>query len=63
MHRAGDIIDMKQYDQQMRNILDMYVDAKPSKVLAMLEDFSFLDLVLDGMETRSDTDNPTFRES
>lgn len=48
MHRAGDIIDMKQYDQQMRNILDMYVDAKPSKVLAMLEDFSFLDLVLDG---------------
>lgn len=48
MRRAGDIIDMKQYDQQMRSILDTYVDAKPSRVLAMLEDFSFLDLVLDG---------------
>lgn len=48
MRRAGDIVDMKLYDQQMRNILDMYIDAKPSKVLAMLEDFSFLDLVLDG---------------
>lgn len=47
MRRAGDIVDMKLYDQQMRNILDMYIDAKSSKVLAMLEDFSFLDLVLD----------------
>lgn len=48
MRRAGDIIDMKAYDQQMRSILDTYVDAKPSNVLAMLEDFSFLDLVIDG---------------
>ena len=48
MRRAGDIIDMKSYDQQMRSILDTYVDAKPSRVLEMLEDFSFLDLILDG---------------
>lgn len=49
MRRAGDIIDMKAYDQQMRSILDTYVDAKPSRVLEMLEDFSFLDLILDGV--------------
>lgn len=48
MRRAGDIIDMKQYDQQMRQILDTYVEAKHSKVLMSLDDFSFLDLVLDG---------------
>ena len=47
MRRAGDIIDMKQYDQQMRQILDTYVEAKHSKVLMSLDDFSFLDLVLD----------------
>ena len=48
MRRAGDIIDMKQYDQAMRQILDTYVEAKHSKVLMSLDDFSFLDLVLDG---------------
>ncbi|MDO4319535.1 MAG: hypothetical protein Q4C34_03065 [Bacteroidales bacterium] len=56
MRRAGDIIDMKQYDQQMRSILDTYVDAKPSKALAMLEDFSFLDLVLDGNSEEVETE-------
>lgn len=48
MRRAGDIIDMKQYDQSMRQILDTYVEARHSKVLAMLDDFSFLDLVIEG---------------
>lgn len=48
MRRAGDLIDMKRYDQQMRQILDTYVEAKHSKVLMSLDDLSFLDLVLDG---------------
>ena len=48
MRRAGDLIDMKHYDQQMRQILDTYVEAKHSKVLMSLDDLSFLDLVLDG---------------
>lgn len=47
MLRAGDVIDMKRYDQQMRQILDTYVETKHSKVLVALDDFSFLDLVLD----------------
>ncbi len=48
MRRAGDLIDMKRYDQQMRQILDTYVEAKHSKVLMSLDDLSFLDLVLNG---------------
>lgn len=56
MLRAGDIIDMKQYDQQMRGILDDYVDAKPSASLAALEDLSILDLVLDGNSEATERD-------
>lgn len=45
MLRSGDITDLKQYDAQMRQLLDDYVEAKHSKVLAKLDDFSFLDLI------------------
>lgn len=48
MRRAGDLVDMKMYDQAMRQMLDDYVEAKHSKILATLEDISFLDLILDG---------------
>lgn len=44
-NRSGDIIDMKRYDHEMRSLLDNYVEARNAKVLAMLEDFSFLDLI------------------
>ena len=47
MRRAGDLVDMKMYDQAMRQMLDDYVEAKHSKILATLEDISFLDLILD----------------
>lgn len=48
MRRAGDLVDIKRYDQTMRQILDDYVEAKHSKILATLTDISFLDLILDG---------------
>lgn len=48
MRRADDRVDMKMYDQTMRLILDDYVEAKHSKILAALEDISFLDLIMDG---------------
>ncbi|MGI6222351.1 MAG: type I restriction endonuclease subunit R [Prevotella sp.] len=45
MLRSGDIVDLKQYDATMRQLLDDYVEAKHSEVLAKLDDFSFLDLI------------------
>ena len=45
MLRSGDITDLKQYDASMRQLLDDYVEAKHSEVLAKLDDFSFLDLI------------------
>ena len=45
MHRAGDYIDLKAYDAEMRALLDDYVTANRSEVLAKLDDFSFLDII------------------
>lgn len=45
MLRSGDIVDLKQYDASMRQLLDDYVEARHSEVLAKLDDFSFLDLI------------------
>ncbi len=48
MLRAGEKVDMKSYDQKMRSILDTYVEAKHSKLVEKLEDFSFIDFVEEG---------------
>lgn len=45
MLRSGDVVDLKQYDASMRQLLDDYVEAKHSEVLAKLDDLSFLDLI------------------
>lgn len=45
MYRSGDITDLKQYNATMRNLMDRYVQAEPSELLARLDDFSFLDIV------------------
>ena len=47
---AGDIIDMKRYDEEMSRLLDDYVEAKAAKKLAELDEFSFLDFILEGDE-------------
>lgn len=45
MKRAGDYIDLKAYDAEMRALLDDYVTATRSETLAKLDDFSFLDII------------------
>lgn len=54
MLRSGDITDLKQYDASMRQLLDDYVEAKHSEVLAKLDDFSFLDLIDTGDKTEDE---------
>jgi type I restriction enzyme, R subunit len=45
MRRSGDLTDLAQYDSEMRALLDRYVTAKPSELLAKLDDISFLDFI------------------
>ena len=45
MLRSGDMTDLKQYNAMMRKLLDRYVQAPESEVLAKLDDFTFLDLI------------------
>ena len=45
MRRAGDFVDLKRYDAEMRALLDNFVTARHASKLANLEDLSFLDLV------------------
>lgn len=57
MLRSGDITDLKQYDATMRQLLDDYVEAKHSVVLAKLDDFSFLDLIDTSDDVAAEGDN------
>jgi type I restriction enzyme R subunit len=43
--KSGDYIDLKQYEPDMRNLLDLYVRADDSEKLFDFDDMSFLDLV------------------
>ena len=52
MLRSGDMTDLKQYNSMMRQLLDRYVKAPRSEVLAKLEDFTFLELI----ETEKDAE-------
>ena len=45
MRRSGDLTDLAQYDSEMRALLDRYVMAKPSELLAKFDDISFLDFI------------------
>ena len=45
MKRAGDFVDLKLYDAEMRSLLDNFVTAKHALKLVDLEDLSFLDLI------------------
>jgi len=46
MLRAGDFVDLKQYNAMMRQLLDQYVQAPRSELLEKLEDLSFLDVII-----------------
>lgn len=41
--RAGDLVDLKEKDAKMRDLIDNYVSASNSELLASLEDYSFID--------------------
>lgn len=45
MLRSGDQTDLGQYESEMRALLDRYVSARPSDVLATLDEISFLDFI------------------
>ena len=42
---SGDYLDLKVYDPAMRYLIDSYIDAKESEVLATFEDTSMLELI------------------
>lgn len=43
--RSNDHIDMRRYEPDMRQVLDLYVKAEDSEVIVKLDDTSFLDIV------------------
>lgn len=45
--KSGDAIDLKAYTPGMRQLLDNYVRAKDSDLVADMSDISFLDIILD----------------
>ena len=57
MKRCGDFADLKQFDAEMRALLDDYVTASHATKLGDLENFSFLDVIKkdkDGKATSTD---------
>ncbi|CAG5006059.1 hypothetical protein DYBT9275_03717 [Dyadobacter sp. CECT 9275] len=44
---SGDYIDLKRYEPDMRQMLDMYLTADPSRVLSKLGDASLLQLIVE----------------
>ncbi len=44
---SGDYVDLKQYEPAMRHLIDSYIDAESSKVLANFDDFSLIDLLVE----------------
>lgn len=44
---SGDLIDLKSYESDMRQMLDMYLTADPSRVLSKLSDTTLLQLIVE----------------
>lgn len=42
---SGDYIDLKQYEPAMRHLIDSYIGAEESRMLASFDDFSLIDLL------------------
>lgn len=43
---AGEDVDFKQYEAGMRHLLDTYISAKPSEIVANFEDAGLIDLIV-----------------
>jgi len=44
---SGDYVDLKQYEPAMRHLIDAYIGAEQSEVLAKFDDFSLIDLLVE----------------
>ena len=44
---SGDYIDLKQFEPAMRHLIDSYIGAEESRMLANFDDFSLIDLLVD----------------
>lgn len=54
-HYSSDYIDLKKYEPDMRQMLDMYLTADPSRVLSNLGEATLLQLIVDnGIEAATD---------
>lgn len=52
---SGDYIDLKQYEPDMRQLLDMYLSASPSRTLSNLGDASLLQIIVEqGINSATD---------
>ena len=45
---SGDYVDLKQYEPAMRHLLDTYIQADPSRVVASFDDLGLVDLFIAG---------------
>ncbi|MGM0586926.1 MAG: type I restriction endonuclease subunit R [Bacteroidota bacterium] len=45
-HASGDYIDLKTYEPGMRQLIDMYISADPSKKISALDDLSLIELIV-----------------
>lgn len=55
-HYSADYIDLKKYEPDMRQMLDMYLTADPSRVLSNLGEATLLQLIVEnGIENATDT--------
>ncbi len=46
MHAAGDYIDLKAYEGDMRHLIDSYISAKDSEKISEFDDMSLIDLII-----------------
>lgn len=46
MQASGEYLDLKKHEPAMRQLMDMYIEAKPSQKISALEDFSLVELVV-----------------
>ncbi|MBQ3038181.1 MAG: HsdR family type I site-specific deoxyribonuclease [Clostridia bacterium] len=52
---SGDFIDLKQYEPDMRYLVDSCIDAANSEKIAVLEDFTLLDFIINKSDTLRDS--------
>jgi type I restriction enzyme R subunit len=55
MHAAGDYIDLKAYEGDMRHLIDSYISAEESKKISEFDDLSLVDLIVERGEKAVDS--------